>query len=528
MFNESFYPTPPGLILKMLAKIDWKKASHICEPSAGSGKIIEQMRESKGRHYRLNIHAIEKDDDLRNMLIGAGEKVIGKDFLTYAGLIQFDTIIMNPPFSNGEAHLLKAIEILYSGQIVCLLNAETLKNPCSNKKKELFDKLTELNAEVEFIENAFLDAERKTAVEVALITIKIEREVEDDLFDGVKDRVKEYDPGTVDEQIKDIANSDTIEAIVDDYNDRASKGIKTIQEFYRNHKYIGSYFSLKIYEKGQQNDRDYSNYETLTDELKDKTNKFLASIRHHYWNKTMSLPAFEKRLTEKKQTEFRETLKKNSDLEFTTANVRAFFENIMGSYEATLIDAIETLFDEMTAKYAYDDSIHCKNTHYYNGWKTNDAFKINKKVILPRVGIDPYSYSNHYDVGYQSKRKLDDIDKVMNYFEGKSSYRKITDAAGEKEDILQILESEFFLIRFYKKGTTHLTFKSDDIRRRFNIEVGKRKGWLPMDYGNTPLKQLTTEEREVVKSFEDNVKDYSENLYRIGLAKQPDMLAIAS
>ena len=40
---------------------------------------------------------------------------------------------MNPPFSEGDKHLLKAINIMKNGgQIVCILNAETIKNPYSN------------------------------------------------------------------------------------------------------------------------------------------------------------------------------------------------------------------------------------------------------------------------------------------------------------------------------------------------------------------------------------------------------------
>ncbi len=505
----------------MLSKINWSKARYILEPSAGAAHIIKQIRESKGRFYHCDhIYSIEIDDNLRNMLIGSGERVVGKDFLTYAGLIQFDTIIMNPPFSGGDAHLLKAIEILYSGQIVCLLNAETIRNPHTNLKRDLVRKLKELEADIEFIENAFLNAERETAVEVALITIKIEREVENDLLAGAEDRATEFNPGKVDEQIKDVANSNNIEAIVDDYNFRAKMGIQTIQDFYRNRKYIGSFISLVI---GSQ---DRSRADTLTEELKEKTNEYLEDLRHHFWNKTLSLPEFEKRLTIDKQKEFRETLKKNSDLEFTLANVRAFFENLMGSYEDTLIDAIVKLFDDMTFKYAWDESIHCKNVHYYNGWVSNSAFKINKKVIMPHIGVNPYRSFSSDRLDWDSTRKLDDIDKVMNYFDGKRKYVRISEAAAAGEDLFILHESEYFKIRFYKKGTTHLTFKSEDIRRRFNIEVGKRKGWLPMDYGHTPLKELSFEQKQVVESFEDNVKDYTANLGRVGIAPT-ELLMIA-
>jgi hypothetical protein len=81
---------------------------------------------------------------------------------------------MNPPFSNGDKHLLKAIEMQQNGgKIVCLLNAETLKNPYSNIRKELINQLEKYNSKVEFIQDAFSSAERKTNVETALIFIDI-------------------------------------------------------------------------------------------------------------------------------------------------------------------------------------------------------------------------------------------------------------------------------------------------------------------------------------------------------------------
>lgn len=518
-FNESFYPTPSGLIIDMMSKIDWKEANYILEPSAGSGSIINQIKDSRNGYRSLNIHAIEKDDNLRNMLIGAGERVVGTDFLTYAGLIQFDTIIMNPPFSNGDAHLLKAIDILYSGQIVCLLNAETIKNPYTNQRRDLVRKLDELGAEIEYIQDAFLNAERETSVEIALITIKIDKDIEKDLLEGAEDKVKEYEHKRIDDQIKDLANKDSIIAIVDDYNFRVNLGIEAIHKHWIDTKYLGRYFYLGIVGEDNQN----------SGTIQKKTNQFLEIIRHEYWEKVLSLPAFEKRLTVKKRKEFRDTIKSHSDLEFTVANVRAFFENLMGSYEDTLLDAIETLFDSMTFKYTFDDSIHCKNVHYYNGWKTNDAFKVNKKVILPRIGIDPYDYDKKRNkLRYETPGELDDIDKVMNYFDGKNQYLRMSEVAREANGTIlmeDIMESEYFKIRFYKKGTTHLTFKNEDVRRRFNIAVGKKKGWLPQDYGYTPFEQLTYETQEIVKSFEDDPKQYDNCLNQIGIVKK-DLLMI--
>lgn len=49
--------------------------------------------------------------------------------------MSFDFIIMNPPFSNGDEHFIKAWEIADNTTIVCLLNSETINNPYSEKRK---------------------------------------------------------------------------------------------------------------------------------------------------------------------------------------------------------------------------------------------------------------------------------------------------------------------------------------------------------------------------------------------------------
>jgi len=95
--------------------------------------------------------------------------------MTYETMKHYDAVIMNPPFSIGDKFLLKAIDTQkdQGGFIVSLLGAETLKNPYSNIRKELLDKLEYYNADIEYIQDAFIDAERHTSVEIALIKIEL-------------------------------------------------------------------------------------------------------------------------------------------------------------------------------------------------------------------------------------------------------------------------------------------------------------------------------------------------------------------
>ena len=163
-------------------KVHGKTPLYILEPQAGQGNIVEYIREKLYGYKKPTIHAIEKDENLVAMLKGKDIPVIDRNFLTYNGLDKYDIIIANPPFSAGAPHLLKMIDIMYSGHIVCLLNAETLRNPCDNLRKSLIRKLTVLGADIEYRENCFLSAERTTKVEVAIVHIHIKRVIEDDLF----------------------------------------------------------------------------------------------------------------------------------------------------------------------------------------------------------------------------------------------------------------------------------------------------------------------------------------------------------
>ena len=168
--NPDFYPTPSSLAFKMASMIDSSYSKRILEPSAGKGDLAEAVQ-GRSRYNRTPVDCIESDKDLQALLTGKGLTLIDSDFLLFNPTRQYDTIIMNPPFSNGVKHVLKAWEIMYNGDVIALLNAETLKNPHSAERK-LLNEIIESNGTVEFIENAFIDAERKTGVEVALIHLK--------------------------------------------------------------------------------------------------------------------------------------------------------------------------------------------------------------------------------------------------------------------------------------------------------------------------------------------------------------------
>jgi Domain of unknown function (DUF4942) len=116
---------------------------------------------------------------------------------------------------------------------------------------------------------------------------------------------------------------------------------------------------------------------------------------------------------------------------------------------------------------------------------------INRKVILPWGAVKMCPYFNRLELGDKSY-DLYDLDKVMANLDGYTlkdddyirrsleikfnQLRSLDSYRLSKEDEI---ESKYFKIRFYKKGTLHLYFKDKQLWDFFNLQAMKGKNWLP-------------------------------------------------
>lgn len=495
--NKDLYPTPNGLARKMLNKVDRKDVKSILEPSAGLGDLAEIIKET---FKYTDLSCIEIDEDCQDMLRGKGFNLIDSDFLAYNGLEQFDLIVANFPFSDGDKHLHKAIDVLFSGQIVCLINAETLKNPYSNSRKDLVQKLKVLNADIEYIPNAFLDAERKTNVEVALVYIQKIQNVETDLFDNISQSEDEYESI---QDSKEIAVKDNIGNIVKRYNQDKELVTNQVMDFYRNYNKVSKYLDLKIanlsYDE-EKNERYRYDGMTLTQIMKHKLNQFSKNLKKDYWLEAMKLDEVTSRITSKKKEELIKSLNQYAYMDFTETNIRIFIKNLIAKYPVMIDEGIGYVFDKFT-EYALRDERYSKNEykqniHLYNGWKTNEAYKVNKKVILPFT-MGSYLSSDKEDF-------LNDIDLIFNYFDDKriendnyliperynayGSKNETTTSSAKivkynlVQGITKSIKTRYFTLNFYLKGTVHFIFNDLELLRKFNIYIAKKRGWLPANY----------------------------------------------
>ena len=86
MYNASFYPTPPEVAEKMLAKVGKLYERSILEPSAGKGDLADAAVGKLDRYYnrcREVVHCIEIEPELQAAIRGKGYPLVGTDFLTF-------------------------------------------------------------------------------------------------------------------------------------------------------------------------------------------------------------------------------------------------------------------------------------------------------------------------------------------------------------------------------------------------------------------------------------------------------------
>ena len=523
MLNDisEFYPTPIHIVSKMLDGIDFKLVNSVLEPSAGKGDICDRINDklkysrsgysySDREKFIGDIDCIEINSNLQHILKGKGYRVVHDDFLTYETFKRYSLIVMNPPFSDGDKHLLKAIEMQEKGgQIVCLLNAETIKNTSTNSRKELFQKLQDYNADIQFIQDGFIDSEHRTGVEIALIKINIPKaEQKSYIFEQLKNE-EQYKEHNKEQRYYQLVHNDLIESITEQYKLEIKAGIKLIEEYEAMSPLILTSFKEQdLYTKPILK-LDFPDTGRYNDGL--SINEFIKRVRCKYWNALFSNPQFTGLLTTNLQELYSNRVTELVDFDFSLYNIYTIKQemnnNMVGGVEETILN----LFEELSNKHSWYDEMS-KNIHYYNGWKTNKCYIINSKVIIPLSCYSAYSHNLDYDSAIV--RKLYDMEKVFNYLDS---------GLTEEIDLLKTLQNaekngqtskislKYFNVTFYKKGTCHIAFTNLDLLKKFNIFGSQHKGWLPPCYGKAQYNNMSNEEKAVIDEFEGK-ESYSKTM----------------
>ena len=560
---RGFYPTPPDLAEKLLDGIDWNSVENVLEPSAGKGDLVtavmrkvfawterryltdplsvdcveldphlravlkyewggEREREIKDRlheldqkkdyHYetrergKLSPEEAQEETRLiqeRNQRETVEVHIVCDDFLSFSTRKHYDLIVMNPPFADGDRHLLQALELAEKsgGEVRCILNAETILNPYTNRRKLLAEKLRQMNAEVSYVEHGFSDAERQTDVTVAVIRAKAEEEKKTSaIYERLKKTAAYKEPT---QQVTDLALEDFLENVVARFNLELDAGMAPIDEFNAMAPYLlenadpeDKYKSTLLLLSVGGTDRVYS---------APSKNKFVRLVRKKYWKALFSNREFMGRMTSNIRERYSAMVDKMQDYDFSLFNIQQVTTEMNAELSQGIQETIMALFDKMTEEHSWYPEMQ-KNIHYFNGWRTNQVHKINRKVILPTYGMfASYSWNKETFDLHKAETTISDIEKVFYYLDGDMTAE--VDLHGvlkraHDEGQTKNIQCRYFSVTLYKKGTMHIKFHSQDLVDRFNIYCCKQKNWLPPFYGKRKYEDLSREEQTVVDEFQ--------------------------
>ncbi len=502
---EDFYPTPQSLIWKMFLRINFRELSSILEPSAGKGDICDELKQQVARYNSTGavIDVIEIEPDLQATLRGKGYNLVHDDFLTFRSVKSYDLIIANFPFSRGDEHLLHAMEMIRrdGGQLVAVVNAETIRNPYTHKREILRRWLDTSEAKIEFLPGQFMDAERRTGVEIAIVRAKFGRPVNSVMLDGLQ---ASCDVERRETRRDELVEKDFINAMVARFDLEARVGVGLIDEYYALKPYIQAALPRKDGEPDYSRpcielkvgDREYSGTTAGN-----KINTYLEKIRRKYWTVLIHDPRYTGQYT----TNIREDLgRKLDDLcrcDFSRFNIEQLARDLAIQLNKGVEKAILDLFDKLSRGHAWGKDFDEGNIHYYTGWKTNKVWKVNNKVIIPFHGFSSWSTS----LDYRAYENLADMAKVFDYLSTDKCCEHLLAGVNQRRSEItagNVIDLRYFDIKLYKKGTCHIRFKDQDLLDKFNIFASQRKGWLPPRYGKVEYEDLTVEEQVTVDTFQ--------------------------
>ena len=482
--DMQFYPTPLDLAQRAWSKFKDRNFVRILEPSAGEGHLIGAVPVDRFGYHRNKIDAIELDATKHPVLKEKAD-VVGFDFLRFEAGAIYSHIIMNPPFAEGAKHVLKAWDILFDGEIVAILNAETLRNPYS-KERQMLVRLIAQHGEVEFIPDAFKgdEVERQAEVEVALVYLRKQADTSaiiGDILGEMKADTEAHSLGADFHEAHDLA-------LPNNFAENTVLAFKAAVEAMRQEVYAearASHYAKLLGETMAKVNGDASGESSGESSgstatwVRGELGKRYGKLKDRAWTGILRSTQVTSRLSSRAQSRLEAEFENIKKLEFSESNIYGFLAGLANAGGQIQIEMACDVFDLIT-KY------HSDNTVFYMGWKSNDRHRTcgmrikTTRFIIPGNPTDGWRSS----LDWEGTQMLRDYDKVFAMLDGKRE----PDVSLEwvfrfKFNELRWghrLSTSYFDVRFYPGvGTIHFFPRDKKLVDRLNRLVGRHRQWLP-------------------------------------------------
>jgi len=454
MFNPDFYPTPPEVAATMLDPLDLRGRVMV-EPSAGSGNLVKACFERGA----AEVLAVEPEPKLRAILAAIqGSRLIGNDWLAITAdqISHADLVVMNPPFSADERHILHAWAIAPAGcEIVSLCNWNTVDGYRSTRTQQELCTLIEQYGSRQNLGPVFEDAERTTRCEIGMVRLtKPGSRPDADEFDGFflgPDDIEAQGEGIIPyRRSRDLVNRYVEACRI--YDEQLTAGVRLQAQ-------VGGIYKgelgLQITMEGCAASR----------------NSFRKELQKAFWESVIAEMLPREMATSQLQGDINTFVEQQTKVPFTERNLFRMLQIIAGTSEQRIDRAVEAAFDELTR--------HTKENRWaVEGWATNDAYLFNQKFIVPYLAEPDWSGGTVSLKRWNGNfPRIRDLIKALCYITGRP-YAEVEDPACGYDRLEPGVWHDwgFFEFKVYKKGTGHFRFKDPEDWAALNARVARIKG----------------------------------------------------
>lgn len=519
MFQDidlQFYPTPKALAEKAWSKFQNRDFVRVLEPSAGAGDLADACPRRYHHGRNATVDCVEIDPAKHPSLRDKGFNVVGSDFMRFEGAAHYSHIIMNPPFAQGAQHVLHAWQSMWDGEIVAILNAETVRNPFS-KERQMLVRIIEQHGEVEFIEGAFATDEtlRKTDVDVALVYLRKQApqsdlvgnlidEMDEDRMSGAGLAGNYRDGGEI------MLTQSAIETAVETFNLAVKAAREAVLAEARATRYAGMLGRTMAEIQGDKVSP--AKESASVSFVQTETFKRYSDLKDRAWTGILRGTQVTSRTSRNVQKQIEAQFEQIKAMEFTYENIHGFLAGLISSQGNINTQMMLDVFDLITR-------YHTDNAVWYKGWVSNDrqrtcGMRIKMtRFILPGHSTESWQKSLNWD----SRQLLQDFDKAFAILDGKQmpAYG-LGDAFDRQFEALKKgsrISTDYFDVRYYPgAGTIHFFPRKKDLIDRLNRIVGRERQWLPPE--TTPASNAFWDQFEKAEKFDAEFRQEVAKKYR--------------
>lgn len=510
---EQFYPTPAEACDRMLARYskesghydrDYNLSSHLAgpflDPHGGNGNLLDALVARGVKPQECFTYEI--NPNRQATLRGKNYRVLGADFLKdWDEALSFPTWLINPPWRQDAKHILAALERFRGGHLIALMSTDNYLEPRTGEEQSLVKKIeyliTKGQADVEHWGPIFQNAERPTMAGCTCIWIELPVE---QIFDPSKFKLDDVLENE-DYVENGLVNRKYVPAMVSRYN-AARQGLLDRHEAQAKlNFYMTGIASPYIKEEVRgANERESQHKITTRYSAQDE----LIAMKLCFWYTVYEQLSVAERAPSSFKEQFDKFSYQNAQLAFTEENILQVILTFVENADELMLESATKMFDRLT-------QFSPKNTKEVKTWKTNRAFQVKSKVIIPGL----VTYESRWGGSWSNKTYtcsfMSDLDKIWCYLSGtksedvkgsNSAYGVLDQLAASKIGYGEAHESYFFIIQAYKTGTVHIQFKDPELLKKFNLVAAKSKKWIDSVEAESCADQR---EREAARKSADHV-----------------------